>query len=96
MKIRVSVLLDLSDIAPEAESEADALDAVSRLGWKAAHSGHKKALHEARQSDRPDEEKAVAMAQHLRGIMFTMMAEANTSVEILDSNTPVAIPDLRR
>lgn len=91
MKVRVSYLLDLQQLAPEAQTVEEAQEVVRSMGWAAARLSHKDAVHRYRMDQSiPDPEKHVLMAQHLRGLMFTLMGEANTVVELVDPSTPVS------
>lgn len=83
MKVRVSYLLDLEQIAPDATTEADVIEVVRRLSWNAARVTHLKNLQAVRVGGDSKASKDAQAINHLAAVMFTMMGEANTSIEVI-------------
>lgn len=91
MKVRVSYLLDLSDVS-QAQQAEDVAPLVTKLLWSPARKAHKEAIEAIRLDGRlssPDKDEAIL--PHVRGIMLALMGENNTSVELLDPATEVEL-----
>lgn len=95
-KFRIVMDMDFAELAPEdlvgAASDIDVVkDVVSKSLIAGARAQAKRDLHTIRKdSDLDQDVKAIRMAEQLRKIMMTMMAEANLSVEELPSATPIS------
>lgn len=88
-KYRVSFDLDIEGIKPEDVTENGVRAAMKRL-LNSARAHEKTTLHGIRTSSNlSEDEKAIAMAGCLRGIMASLMAQANLSVESLPDDTHI-------
>jgi hypothetical protein len=88
-KYRVSFDLNIEGISPDDVTENGVKAAIERL-LTSARAHEKTKLHGIRTSSNlSQDEKAVAMADCLRGIMASLMAQANLSVESLLDDTHI-------
>lgn len=95
-KFKVSMDLDLTQIAPEAlmGPEPVPLSVVEDVFTDMLINEARKASRDSYQKLRRDQDmdpdvKAIKMAEHIRKMMLTLMAQANLSVERLDDSTTI-------
>lgn len=95
-KFRIVMDMDFAELAPEdlAEAAGDVnviKDVVTKTLIQGARAQAKRDLHTIRRDASMDDDvRAIRMAEQLRKIMATMMAEANLSVETLPESTPIS------
>lgn len=95
-KFRIAMDMDFADLAPELlkGSEADqevVREAFTSMLIRGARANAKRELHDIRKDAVMDMDvKAIRMAEQLRKIMSTLMAEANLTVAPLDASTPIS------
>lgn len=95
-KFRIVMDMDFAELAPEdldgtSADIAVVKDVVSKSLIEGARAQAKRDLHTVRRDRELDQDvKAIRMAEQLRKIMMTMMAEANLSVEELPASTPIS------
>lgn len=90
-KFRVAFNVDLSQIAPDAGVSAEAAaDAVRALLLKEARANARNELHSIRLDPELDHEvRVIKMAEQMRKLMLTLMAEANLEIDPLSEETPI-------
>lgn len=96
-KFKVAFNLDLSQIAPEAlmgpgEVSLDTIqEVVAKMLLSQARKAAKDKLHSVRRDATMDPDvKVIQMADQIRKMMITLMAEANMSVEKISDDTVIS------
>jgi nitrogen regulatory protein PII-like uncharacterized protein len=95
-KFNISLNVDIENIAPELLAEGKAVspeqveEAFSTMILNEARQHAKAELHAIRRDAVLDSDvKAIKMAEQLRKIMFSMMAECNMTVTPIAESTPI-------
>lgn len=94
-KFNVSFNVDLSHIAPDLGhgsevTEGEVSETITKLLLGSARRQATEELHKVRKDACLDNDvKAIRMAEHLRKIMLTLMAEANLKIEAMPEDTAV-------
>jgi len=87
-KFRITFDVDTTAMLPEA-TLVGIEEFVTRALIRSARARQKQTFDAAKASDLPDGDKAAAMAQPMRDMMLTLMAEANLRVETLPDDAYV-------